>query len=304
MLEDQELKQSISIVTVNWNRKSDLAHLIQSLQDQSDQDFEVIVVDNGSSDGSPAYIRSRAPHIRLIALDENCGIKAFNTGVAAATGRCVVLLDNDVVLPTDFVGKIRQTVTEYSGINVFALNVLDINGLRQKDYLPQDADTPVTWHNFIGGGVVFRTDYYRKMGGYHDQFFVYINETELAARILMDNQDILYCPHITLVHKTSPAARIGSTAFFHYVRNGLLFFAMYYPLMERWNLICGFLMINGKKALRDKLAGPYLSALVSFIKAAKPYHRGLGKIDRDRLGGCFQGNPALSAILGRRVWRR
>ncbi len=302
MATDQELKITISIVTVNWNRKSDLAHLIDSLRGQSDPDFEIIVVDNGSSDGSPAYIRSQAPHVRLIPLDENCGVKAFNTGVAAATGRYAVLLDNDVVLPPDFVGKIRETAAEYSGINVFALNVLDKNGVRQKDYLPQDADRPVPWHNFIGGGVVFRTDYYRRMGGYHDQFFVYINETEFAARILMDNEDILYCPHITLIHKTSPAARIGATAFFHYIRNALLFFAMYYPLLERWNLICGFLTINGKKALRDRRIGPYLSALVSFIKAPKQYHRGLTKIDRDRLGGCFQGNPALSAILGRRVW--
>lgn len=302
MMQDQPLKQSVSIVTVNWNRKGDLAHLIGSLAEQGDQDFEIIVVDNGSSDGSREYLRSQAPRVRLIALEENCGVKAFNLGVAAARGTYAVLLDNDVVLPPDFISKIRQTVAEYGLVNVFALNVLDSKGLRQKDYLPQDAEKPVTWHNFIGGGVVFRTDYYRRMGGYHDQFFIYINETEFAARILMDNQDILYCPHITLIHKTSLAARIGATAFFHYMRNGLLFFAMYYPFVERWNLICGFLLINGKKAVRDRLLAPYLSALVSFTKADKQYHRGLTKVDRDRLGQCFQGNPALSAILGRRVW--
>ncbi|MDX1764849.1 MAG: glycosyltransferase family 2 protein [bacterium] len=298
------MEPSISIVTVNWNRKTDLAQLIESLGEQGDMDFEIIVVDNGSSDGSVDDIRTGAPHVRLIALDKNTGVKAFNTGVAAATGRYAVLLDNDVVLPPDFVSKVRQTIDDYSGINVFALNVLDKNGLRQQDYLPQDADGPVMWHNFIGGGVVFRTDYYLRMGGYHDQFFVYINETEFAARILMQNQPILYCPHITLIHKTSPAARIGAAAFFHYVRNGLLFFAMYYPPMERWNLIFGFLMINGKKALRDRLVAPYLKAMGSFIKAAKPYHRGLEKVHRDLLGQCFQGTPALSAIVGRRVWGR
>ena len=86
----------ISVVVVNWNRRDLLRACLASLAAQTCRGLEVIVVDNGSSDGSAAMVAAGFPAARLLRNTENRGFCAANNqGIAAAQGRFIALLNND-----------------------------------------------------------------------------------------------------------------------------------------------------------------------------------------------------------------
>jgi hypothetical protein len=93
----------LSVVIVNWNSKDDLTGCLAALYEQTYEDAEVIVVDNGSVDGSVAAVRERFPRVRLLAETENLGFaEGCNRGIEVATGEWVVLLNNDTVAERTF----------------------------------------------------------------------------------------------------------------------------------------------------------------------------------------------------------
>src|SRR5712692_1334214 len=86
----------ISVVVANWNRRDLLRACLASLERQTFRDFEIIVVDNGSEDGSADMVAAEFPAARLIRNSENRGFCAANNqGIAAARGRFIALLNND-----------------------------------------------------------------------------------------------------------------------------------------------------------------------------------------------------------------
>lgn len=88
----------LSIVVVNWNARRYLQRCLESLRSQSHSDLEIIVVDNGSTDGSAPTVRERFPEVRLLPQDENLGFaEACNRGIVASSGEWVCLLNNDTV---------------------------------------------------------------------------------------------------------------------------------------------------------------------------------------------------------------
>src|SRR5215510_11882464 len=91
------LKPAISVIVVNLNRRDLLQRCLESLWRQTCTDFEVIVVDNGSTDGSADLLRTiREPRLRVVALSNNTGFAGgCNAGIARAEGRYVATLNND-----------------------------------------------------------------------------------------------------------------------------------------------------------------------------------------------------------------
>jgi GT2 family glycosyltransferase len=86
----------LGVVIVNWNSRDDLAACLESLQTQTHRDLEVVVVDNGSSDGSADMVRQRFPESVLLAETENLGFaEACNRGIALTTTEWVAMLNND-----------------------------------------------------------------------------------------------------------------------------------------------------------------------------------------------------------------
>src|SRR3954451_4577728 len=88
---------SVSVVIPTWNGRALLDVALASLERQSQRADEVIVVDNGSSDGTAGHVRAEWPAVTLVALEENTGFAAAtNRGVEASAGDVVVLVNNDV----------------------------------------------------------------------------------------------------------------------------------------------------------------------------------------------------------------
>jgi len=88
----------LSVVVVNWNSREDLGCCLESLGQQTHADLEVIVVDNGSGDGSEAMVRERFPGVLLLETGANLGFaEACNRGITASSGEWVATLNNDTV---------------------------------------------------------------------------------------------------------------------------------------------------------------------------------------------------------------
>jgi len=93
----------VSVVIPTWNRKDLVLDCVASLKRQTFQEFEVLVVDDGSTDGTAQALEERFPDVRLVRLPENRGFcVAINAGIRAAAGDLVLLLNNDIVLEPGF----------------------------------------------------------------------------------------------------------------------------------------------------------------------------------------------------------
>lgn len=101
-----ESPPAASVIIVNFNRVNLLAECLGSLARQSFQDFELIVVDNGSRDGSREWVAKHFPQAKVIANESNRGFcEANNQGFAAARGKYFVLLNNDAVADREWLGS-------------------------------------------------------------------------------------------------------------------------------------------------------------------------------------------------------
>src|SRR5690348_7949467 len=89
----------VSVIIPSWNGKHLLQECLTSLQKQSYPNFEVIVVDNGSTDGSVQFLKKFFPKVKIVQLDKNYGFaKAINNGVKSAQGNLVAFLNNDTLV--------------------------------------------------------------------------------------------------------------------------------------------------------------------------------------------------------------
>ncbi|ADE16683.1 glycosyl transferase family 2 [Nitrosococcus halophilus Nc 4] len=103
LINDLENKRKVSIIIVNYNGQHHLQDLLVSLQGQSYPDFEIILVDNGSSDGSIDYLRDHFPTVKIVALAENTGFaEGNNIGAEVSSGRYLCLVNNDMAADRDW----------------------------------------------------------------------------------------------------------------------------------------------------------------------------------------------------------
>src|SRR5512142_1632994 len=89
----------VTILIITWNRKNDVLETVQSIYDQSYQNFEIIVVDNGSNDGTVNALCDAYPGVKIVPLAQNMGVSAGrNAGIVVAQGEIIFCLDSDASL--------------------------------------------------------------------------------------------------------------------------------------------------------------------------------------------------------------
>lgn len=104
---------SISVVIVNWNSRSDLSECLDALAKQTDRDFETIVVDNGSVDGSIEHVREAFPWVVLVENGENVGFaEGANRGIMRARSEWIALLNNDANAHPEWIAELRKYARE------------------------------------------------------------------------------------------------------------------------------------------------------------------------------------------------
>ena len=104
----------LSVVVVNWNSKDHLAECLAALEKQTHRELQVIVVDNGSVDGSVDLVSQRFPQVTLIQAGENLGFaEGCNRGLAVAQGAWVAMLNNDAFAEPEWAAALVRGEVNY-----------------------------------------------------------------------------------------------------------------------------------------------------------------------------------------------
>ena len=212
-----------SILILNWNGRAMLADCLGAVARQTLRDFEVILVDNGSEDGSAAYVAAEFPWVRLVALEENTGFCGGNNAAwKHATGELVVLLNNDAELHPEFLAAMSAAADRDPDFGMFAANVrmfdrrdvYDSTGLlvypdgicRSRGWLEEDrgqydAADEVLCPN--GCAAVYRRTMIEEVGLFDDAYFAYLEDLDLGLRGQLRGWRCRYVPAAIAYHKKS-----------------------------------------------------------------------------------------------------
>jgi GT2 family glycosyltransferase len=220
-----------------------LEMVLGTLREQSFQDFDVTVVDNGSTDNSVSYLRERWPDVRIVELPENMGFPtAINRGVGPSHGRYVALLNNDVELSVDWLallvaelerdprvgfvtGKVMRhddrDVMEQAGQDFYTCGHFAARGLDQRDtgqYDEQRATAIVT-----AAAALYRREALDAVGGFDEDYFLYCEDGDVCLRMLLSGYSGLYVPEPKAFHvRGGTVGGKSDLQRFYLVRNALI----------------------------------------------------------------------------------
>jgi GT2 family glycosyltransferase len=266
-------KYLASVVIVNWNRRELLERALDSLQTQTEQDFEVIVVDNGSTDGSGRMLDLRASAgysrpLRVIANSENRGFCAANNqGIAVARGEYIALLNNDAEAGPEWLSAMCQALETRPDYGMAACKILDWDdprridkaghlifwdgqnrgrGTGEMDEGQYDQVEDALWPD--GCAALYRRSMLAEIGGFDEDFFAYADDAELGLRARIAGWKCIYVPDAVVRHRRgSTLGRFSSRRMELIERNRLLLVWKHFP----WWLVC----LNGVPYLARAAAG-------------------------------------------------
>ncbi|WP_245966554.1 glycosyltransferase family 2 protein [Sphaerisporangium album] len=176
-------------------------------------DGRVIVVDNGSADGSPAMVRRRFPHVEVVELGENRGATARNLGVHLARTPYVAFADDDSWWAPGALGRAADLFDAHPRLGLLAARVLvgpeerpdPICARMARSPLPVEPGLPGrSVLGFLACGVVVRRDAFLASGGFDDVIFFLGEEERLAADMAAAGWGLCYVPGVVAHHHPSP----------------------------------------------------------------------------------------------------
>jgi len=218
----------LSIVIVCWNDLRVIRDCLRSIYDTVvDTDFEVIVSDNGSTDGSIEFIRKDYPQVRLVENGENLGFsKGNNAGIRVATGDYILILNPDTILHKGALDLWLRIADRHPEAGAFGCRVLNQDGSWQLSARPfatigrywlvalglgriavsatyprwnGDTQREVDWVS--GCCALFRGPLLKEqLSGFDEQFFYHFEEADLCRRVWASGTKILYSPEPTITH--------------------------------------------------------------------------------------------------------
>ncbi|MGB0757654.1 MAG: glycosyltransferase family 2 protein [Patescibacteria group bacterium] len=225
-------KSSISVVIVTWNAGAYIRHVLTSLLEQTYSKFDVLIIDNGSTDDTVSVIKNNySDDVKVVEQKKNTGFsKAYNAGIHWTKGEYVLIMNQDVVLESDFLshcaefmsshdvvgavqGKVlhwnvtqnkRESVIDTCGVNVTKQHSFynRFEGLRESDVPECEEVKPV--FAFSGSLVLLRrsalVDVSYKKEYFDEDFFAYKEDVDLSWRLRHAHWDIVYLPTARAYH--------------------------------------------------------------------------------------------------------
>jgi GT2 family glycosyltransferase len=238
----------VSIIIPHWNAIHHLPVCLDSLRAQTHPHVEVIVADNGSTDGSLELLADDYPWVRTLALGENLGFTgACNAGLQAARGEFAVLLNNDTEADVHWVEEIvaaferhpeaglvaskmllfDQRDTFHTAGDFYRVNGIPGNrGVWQFDEGQYDREEPI--FSACGGSAAYRMAMLDQIGLLDDDFFFSCEDLDLAWRAQLAGWHCIYNPRAVVYHKLK-ASGGGTTASYHDGRNFIYLLTKDYP---------------------------------------------------------------------------
>ncbi len=221
---------AMAVVVVSFNTREVLERCLESVI--AAFPVETVVVDNGSSDGSPDLVRTRFPSVRLIVSNENLGYGgAANQGIGACSAPGVLLLNSDTVLARDALASLGGYLASRPRVAVVGPKLVRPDGSLQRSAFayPSAVDTLLgesgmhliigrvpllrerwyrTWSHsaarrvpwVVGAALAIRRNAFEGVGGFDAGYFMYFEEVDLCRRLELEGFETHFAPVTTVVH--------------------------------------------------------------------------------------------------------
>jgi GT2 family glycosyltransferase len=223
--DDDKRKATTAIVVLNWNSGEMTAECIRSLFQMNTDRFEIIVVDNGSRDGSLEYLRRQFPGVRILPQDHNLGFAAgCNVGMKFALERgfkYVLPLNNDTVVDPAFLAELLHAADQHPQAAMISPKIYFQDmpnrvwwaggsfslwtgmakhiGRKVVDRNQFDQEARIDWAT--GCAALIKSDILNETGLFDEVFFAYSEDLDLSLRLRRAGYEIWYAPKARLWHK-------------------------------------------------------------------------------------------------------
>lgn len=224
----------LSIIIVSWNVKSDLADCIRSVaQNRPAGEYEVIVVDNASADGSAEMVKEQFPEVILVVNEENLGFAtANNVGIAKSCGEYILLLNPDTIVHPGSLDALLKFMDDNDDVGVCGPKLLNTDGTTQHSargfptlrgvvhcftimraipifrgqynkWMMRDFahDRQADVDQVMGAALMVRRSIVEQLGGMDEAFFMYYEEVDLCYRIKQAGWRIVFTPGPVITHR-------------------------------------------------------------------------------------------------------
>ena len=266
---------TLSIVIVSFNARADLENCLASLATPPPRvPHDVVVVDNASSDGSVAAVRTRFPSVRVVVQPRNTGFSAANNvGIRATTGQLILLLNSDTIVPAGAVDVLVDRLLSHADAAVAGPRLVDATGLAELSFGPMISPLaearqrvlmalhtrrfgPVTswveratrrerFVDWVSGAclLVHRSDA-DAVGLLDERYFLYTEDVDFCAAVRGRGRKILFTPEAQVTHlRGRSRATVADRMNAAYRRSQLAFYQKHHP---RWvPVLRAYLAIRG-----------------------------------------------------------
>lgn len=262
----------VSVIYLNYNRINDLYRSLKEIYKQDMENFEVIVIDQNSNDGSIIMIEENYPRVKLIKLNTNLGVAGGrNYGAKVAQGDYLIFIDDDAeLLDYSALRRINLIFINNPNVNIIAFNIVGHPEIKEKTkYFSLKKDKKTNF--YIGCGHAIRKSIYLKLGGYSESLYFWGEEIELATKAFYIHKNIiLFKGDILLYHRISPTQRLNwkDGRFYYKVRNRLSIIYQLFPKPLIPFYLIYFICAYFIRAIQLNLFSDYIKAIKDFKNVA------------------------------------
>jgi GT2 family glycosyltransferase len=271
----------LSILVVNWNTRDLLVDCLQSVHDTlQGLQFELLVVDNASTDGSVAMVREKFPTVRLIENQENVGFaRASNQAIDHSRGRYVMLLNSDARLMGDAAQQIVHFLDTHPRTGIVGARLISPEGDPQVAYGPlptlmsevvsllgmdkglasaasgpacgqTTAARPALETGWVGGAcLTARRQTLEEIGLLDEQFFMFSEEVDLCRRATSAGWDVVHLPWAEVIHVGAGSTGPTSGRYLMLYQAKLRYFAKHHGALARRVLLWAMWLTTWLKRL-------------------------------------------------------
>lgn len=292
------ISPEVAIIIVNWNKCDCVLSLIEQLGNQSYLNYDIIVIDNNSSDNSTERIRNRFASVKLIENKKNLGgTGGFNTGLRYALkhtcAKYIWLLDNDAQICVDTLSVLVNFMESHHDAGIVGSKIVNATNKNKIVKLGANinwrtGEVYAVFHNSDNDertnatvkvdyvpscSALVRADCLSKTGLMDERYFLYWDDTDLGLCFNRSGFDVYANGLSVAYHPAFTEKAKGLAEKYYLTRNALLFFSKHAPMGKRWILFWGFLRRN----LKTFLLGIFLKNHETYFiykKACLDYFRG------------------------------
>ncbi len=224
--------RKVSVAVLSWNGRHHLEHCLPALRRQLPPgcEWEVLLLDNGSTDDTGPWVSRHHPEVRIISSPVNLGFCAGNNRlVAEAEGDAIVLLNNDTRPRPEWLGELVEAlgradadvaavsgkIVDWQGERLdFARGVLTFDGHAfQKDFgrTLAEAEVPAAGSELpfaCGGNMIIRRQSFLEAGAFDESYFAYLEDVDLGWRLWAGGERVLFAPGAVAHHRSMATSQL------------------------------------------------------------------------------------------------